>query len=955
MAIDAKDDEQWDKTLPDTGPAAAKREEDRTHETVRSERAGGPSPRDLARGELKKDFPELITIDTDYYVVTGELAHGGMGRILSARDRRLGRPVAIKELLVGSRNAGVRARFERETRITARLQHPGIINVIEAGIWPDGEPFFAMKLVEGESLDQAVGRCTTSAERMALLSHVIAAVDAMAYAHDRGIIHRDLKPQNILVGKFGETVVIDWGLAKELSDGEAHQESLPHRPRQVSADGTLDGEVMGTPAFMPREQALGEQVDARADVYALGAILYYVLTGRPPFEARNVAALHNAVIAESPPPLGKLVGGLPEDLQTIVGKAMAVDAADRYPGAGALATDLKHFQTGQLVSSHRYSQWQRLLRFVRRHRAAVAITVVSLILFVTSGTMAVRRIVREQHKAERDRGAALSSRADAEALLDFMLFDLRDKLRPVGKLDLLGAVAQRAVDYYAKRPTTPDDAADQRRRARALGNLGSVLVSLGNLPAATSQLRAELAIFGELRATGELTTADWRSLILGHQMLSSAFFSQGDTAQSLAEAQLALALQRDHTDDSSGSQMDLARAYRIVASARRGRGELARSITDFRSAQLVAERGFLQDPLLAGWPDEIMLIHVQLGDALASSGDLKGALEAHRLALQIAQQAAEGRPEDFNAQRDVAVGHRNVATVLKAMGDLVGALAEFRAALIINERLAERDPDNAKWQADLVLTHQHLSSLLATKGDLDGALAEIRAALVINERLSAADPTNAAQTRTVMVDYSSLANLLEAGGRHAEAVTAQRRMLELGQQLLDQDPRSLPRQDDVILGNSALATLLVQEGDLDGAARHDREAIVLAERRSAQAPADLSGQRGLLVSHGNYGELLHARGDAAGALAELELSLGIADKIAAAAPDSVDAKGDVIECHKAIAEALLAQGHRDQALEHYRTALAIAEQLAAVAPGSRELGALVDELRHAVDTCCQHR
>jgi serine/threonine protein kinase len=161
------------------------------------------------------NYEELLTVSREHYVFGGEIARGGMGRILRARDRRMGRPLAIKELL--HHNEAIERRFEQEMRITACLQHPSIVSVIEAGRWPDGLPFYAMKYVEGASFDEVIAKTTSLRERLALLPSVIAVADALAYAHDRGIIHRDLKPLNVLVGKFGETVVIDWGLAKDVS------------------------------------------------------------------------------------------------------------------------------------------------------------------------------------------------------------------------------------------------------------------------------------------------------------------------------------------------------------------------------------------------------------------------------------------------------------------------------------------------------------------------------------------------------------------------------------------------------------------------------------------------------------------------------------------------------------------------------------------------------------------
>src|SRR6185369_10366378 len=181
--------------------------------------------------------------------------------------RKLGRDIAIKELI--SRSALNEVRFMREALITARLEHPGIVPVYEAGYWPDGTPFYAMKLVAGRSLRDLLIECKTIDDRIPLLHHVIAVADAIAYAHGRNIIHRDVKPSNVIIGDFGETVVIDWGLAKNLSaSDEPPLERSPWRPaRAVQGDElTSAGTVLGTPAYMPPEQRRGEPVDQRADV-----------------------------------------------------------------------------------------------------------------------------------------------------------------------------------------------------------------------------------------------------------------------------------------------------------------------------------------------------------------------------------------------------------------------------------------------------------------------------------------------------------------------------------------------------------------------------------------------------------------------------------------------------------------------------------------------------------------
>jgi WD40 repeat protein len=377
----------------------------------------------------------LPVVERELYEIGAEIASGGVGRIRRGRDTRLGRPVAIKELRFDPLGPNAE-RFVREVMITARLQHPSIVTIYEAGRWPSGEPFYAMQLVNGQSLGAALAGRRTLDERLAVLPHVIAAAEAISYAHSRRVVHRDLKPSNVLVGSFGETVVIDWGLAKDLGEAGAVPEPRPPEIHGTEEGLTAAGAVVGTPAYMPREQAAGLPVDERADVYALGAILYHLVAGTPPYGSRTAAGAIRRVLEAPPRPLGERVPDAPADLIDIIEKAMARDPAARYPSARELTEDLRRFANGQIVSAHVYSRAERVRRFLVANRAAIAVAVLMLAVSTLVVTVAVARVVDARDRAAREREEALR-RADDLTLVQARASAEHDPTRAIAWLRTL--------------------------------------------------------------------------------------------------------------------------------------------------------------------------------------------------------------------------------------------------------------------------------------------------------------------------------------------------------------------------------------------------------------------------------------------------------------------------------------------------------------------------------------
>ena len=363
-----------------------------------------PAADSLQTEETTAHSPDSVRVTSEQperYRLGEEFGRGGQARVLLAVDHHLGREVAWKELLTSPRQAvshGATAtaitRFLREARITGLLEHPNIVPVHELGRRADGTLYYTMRVVRGETLDQRLAACGDLDRRLELLGAFWDVCNAIAFAHSKGVIHRDIKPSNVMVGAFGETVVLDWGLAKVRGVDDPRGAEIATQVELLQggrASETLAGWAVGTPSYMSPEQADGliEQIDERSDVWGLGAVLYELLTGRPPYVGNNPYHVVAQVRSEPTDPIAQQCPGAPAELIAVAEKALRKDPTQRYQSAAELAEEVSAYMTGRRVHAYEYSSWELLRRFAARNKTAVGAGAAVLLAVMVSLVLVV--------------------------------------------------------------------------------------------------------------------------------------------------------------------------------------------------------------------------------------------------------------------------------------------------------------------------------------------------------------------------------------------------------------------------------------------------------------------------------------------------------------------------------------------------------------------------------------
>jgi serine/threonine-protein kinase len=703
------------------------------------------------------------------------LGRGGMGEVsLAVRDDdQFQKLVAVKLIRRGLDDQAMLARFRSERQILARLEHPGIARLIDAGATEEGWPFFVMEHVEGQRIDaHAEGRLDRDA-RLALFRSVCAAVQ---YAHQNLVVHRDIKPANILVTADGQPKLLDFGVAKLLDPALAGPATTAFAPL--------------TPAYASPEQILGQPISTACDVYGLGVVLYELLTGRLPYDAPSGQPMEvlKAVVEQEP-----RKPGLHGDLDDILMMALRKEPQRRYASVEAFSEDVRRFLEGRPVSARKGTWSYRTGKFVRRNRLALAASAVGLALaaaFAVSTVVQARRVARERDKAERvseflvnlfkvsEPGQARGSTVTAREMLDQGAARIEAELagEPEVQAALMHTMGRVYVQLGLYDEAAPLLERALRTRRRVLGGehpdvaasleaLGNVLSDKGDHAGAEAFLAEALAIRRRQRP------ADPLGIAASLNALGSLRLQQGDYRAAEPFFREALDLRRGAL---GGQHAEVARAINNLAVVLHKRG-------DYASAEALHREALaMRRALLGSDHPEVARSLNNLGLVLTQKGDLAGAERVLRESLAAKRRLmGDGHP-------DVARSANNLANVLLRRSDPGGAEALYREALAIErKRLGDEHPEIA---VDLM----NLARALRSKGDVAGSEVLHREALAMSRRLLGADHPQVASA------LSGLSELLCGQGRTREgqsilreALDIQRRTLPAGHPFITESEQEL--------------------------------------------------------------------------------------------------------------------------------------------------------------------
>jgi serine/threonine-protein kinase len=768
-------------------------------------------------------------------------ARGGLGEVFVALDEELGREVALKQIQAQHADqAESRRRFVLEAEVTGGLEHPGIVPVYGLGQYTDGRPYYAMRFIRGRSLKEAIEAFheADSAQRdpgqrelelRQLLARFIDICDAIAYAHSRGVLHRDLKPANVMLGSFGETLVVDWGLAKPFERPAGEGAPPGGQLRLLSGGGdsqTLFGSTVGTPSFMSPEQAEGrlDLMKPTSDVYSLGAILYCLLTGALPFSERNLAVLLKKVQRGEFVPPRQLNRKVPSALNAVCLKAMALRPENRYPSARALADDVEHWLAGEPVSVYREPFVVRLARWAKRHKTLVTATAALLVTAVTALSIGTVLIKREQQRTE-------ANFQLARAAVDQMLTELGEvELADVPQMEpVREKMLDKALTFYRKFLTERgDDPSIRQETGRANIRLGDIQEMLGDYGDAERAYLRATALLGLLAAADPRQPEPRRDLAraqhdLGLLLKKSNRFDESERA--FREAlRLRQELAREFPDRPDDRRDEKDTVYHLGALLARVSGRLKEVEAAYQEA-VEAERA-----LTAEHPDQPdnrrkLARYLNNRGNLLMSINPREAEPVYREALKIQQALVDRSPTVAGNQWGLARTENNLGMALEAAQSYDASAAAYRESLARLKRLSDDFPTVPDYQHELAAVAHNLGLVLMGLNQPQEAEAHLRDSVVIYTKLADRFAARPDYRQKLAVTQRKLGILLANLGRPADAEKAFRQANDALAKLVAEFPKVPEYQSALGLALDNLAVLLSSQNRMAEARQGIDEAI----------------------------------------------------------------------------------------------------------------------------------
>ncbi len=746
------------------------------------------------------------------YEILGVLGHGGMGVVYKARQVRLNRVVALKMVLAGAHASPQQlARFLTEAEAVAQLQHPNIVQIYEIGEH-DGLPYFSLEFVDGGILTKKIAGKPQPAREAAETIELLAL--AMFAAHERGVIHRDLKPANILLTADGLPKITDFGLAKRLESDSSQ---------------TKSGTLMGTPSYMAPEQARGDikEIGPLADVYALGVILYEMLTGRTPFIGTSILDTIQQVQTQEPVPPSRLVPKVPADLETICLKCLQKEPHKRYPSAEALARDLHHFLAGEPIEARPVGSAERLWRWCKRNPRVAALTSAVLALLVTvavTSTVLLIQIAQEKAETELQRQAAVKAqgvaednekiakeaekRAQANAViageqgrlavntLYGVVTKVQQQLRSTAanqklRTELLGDAFKGLATVISK----GDESSELLGRTRAIANqhMGDISRELGRTEAALKHYHEAERIV-ERMANNDPTDPvhQWNRAAIYDKLGDAYFRFLGSGAVAREYYRKCLDLREEmaaNPPDIPGLKPvvyadRLALAHSKQASMALVQGDPDSSWRSFqRSLELNVGSKFSSpgEALSSAKSNKFTTdLCMRMGDLGFHLRDAKAARGWYDRGLKLCEAAVKRNPKSDQAKQDLAAALAALGDLELQLGDAAKASALYAQAHPLVIEVASTDPDNVAMKRLLSMSLYRLGTAASLLGEETTADRHYQESLKLRAAVVKDDPVNTSSQIAVMLAEARC-------GQHAEAAERAAKLRKLA----PNDPRIL--------------------------------------------------------------------------------------------------------------------------------------------------------------------